>query len=126
MLALAAERVPVRTTKSPRRLVADQGGVFNPQQQFPVRWPAEPVVARAYLDQLERGGRLSDALAADLADAIDRSAARLEGAASDEDLATALESLATALADGAPGDDMAQRRRAALGETLTGIAARLR
>ncbi|MFW6087680.1 MAG: DUF305 domain-containing protein, partial [Myxococcota bacterium] len=24
---------------------ADQGGVFNPQQQFPVRWPAEPVVA---------------------------------------------------------------------------------
>ena len=34
--------------------VADQGGLFNPQQQYPVTWPAEPVVALAYLDQLIR------------------------------------------------------------------------
>ncbi|MFP4275934.1 MAG: DUF305 domain-containing protein [Wenzhouxiangella sp.] len=32
--------------------------VFNPQQQFRVRWPAETAVARAYLDQLERGRHL--------------------------------------------------------------------
>ena len=33
---------------------------FNPQQQFRAEWPAVPVVARAYLDQLARGGQLSD------------------------------------------------------------------
>ena len=34
--------------------MADQGEVFNPQQQYPVTWPAEPVIALAYLDQLIR------------------------------------------------------------------------
>jgi uncharacterized protein (DUF305 family) len=34
--------------------LAEQGGVFNPQQQFPVTWPAHPSVALAYVDQLER------------------------------------------------------------------------
>ena len=106
--------------------LADQGGVFNPQQQFRVRWPAEPVVARAYLDQLERGEALSESLAADLAAALDRSAARLEDGARDEDLAAGLESLAAALEDEDRGDTVTQKRRAALGETLSGIAARLR
>ena len=34
---------------------ANQGGLFNPQQQFPVTWPAEPTVSLAYLDQWLRG-----------------------------------------------------------------------
>ena len=34
--------------------LADQGTVFNPQQQFPVSWPVAPVVSMAYLDQLVR------------------------------------------------------------------------
>ena len=34
--------------------LAEQGGIFNPQQQFPVTWPAHPSVALAYVDQLER------------------------------------------------------------------------
>ena len=34
--------------------LADQGAVFNPQQQFPVSWPVAPVVSMAYLDQLVR------------------------------------------------------------------------
>ncbi|HXG99694.1 MAG TPA: DUF305 domain-containing protein [Sphingomicrobium sp.] len=42
--------------------LADQGDTFNPQQQNPVRWPAEPIVARAYMDQLRRQGALSFAL----------------------------------------------------------------
>ncbi|MDT0594964.1 DUF305 domain-containing protein [Glaciecola petra] len=41
--------------------MADMGDTFNPQQQFPVSWPANPVVARAYLDQLARHNALSDA-----------------------------------------------------------------
>ena len=36
--------------------LADYGGRFNPQQQLPVSWPAHPVVALAYLDQLQRQG----------------------------------------------------------------------
>jgi RimJ/RimL family protein N-acetyltransferase len=31
--------------------MANQGGLFNPQQQFPVTWPPEPTVSLAYLDQ---------------------------------------------------------------------------
>ncbi len=105
--------------------VADQGGLFNPQQQFRVRWPAEPVVARAYLDQLARGEELSEALAVSLAEALDRSAAQLEDGARDEDLAVGLESLAAALEEEGSGD-IARMRRAALGETVRGIAKRLR
>jgi len=105
--------------------VADQGGVFNPQQQFPVVWPAEPVVARAYLDQLERGEALSESVVTELAAALDRSASQLEGGARDEDLAAGLESLAAALEEGS-GDAIANKRQAALVETLGGIAARLR
>ncbi|MGB0514253.1 MAG: DUF305 domain-containing protein, partial [Wenzhouxiangellaceae bacterium] len=33
---------------------AQYGGVFNPQQQFPVTWPATPTVARALGQQLRR------------------------------------------------------------------------
>ncbi len=106
--------------------LAEQGGVFNPQQQFRVRWPAEPVVARAYVDQLGRGEGLSEPLAAGLAEALDLSAARLEEGARDADLAARLESLAAALAEEDGGDSIADKRRTALGETLSGIAARLR
>ena len=35
--------------------MANQGGLFNPQQQFPVTWPSEPTVSVAYLDQWLRG-----------------------------------------------------------------------
>ncbi len=106
--------------------VADYGGMFNPQQQFRVDWPDEPVVARAYLDQLERDEGLSESLAADLAEALDRSAVQLRGGARDEDLAGGLQSLAAALAEEGKGDAVAKQRRAALGETLRGIGSRLR
>tara|TARA_E500000178_G_scaffold110832_1_gene110601 strand:- start:6400 stop:8913 length:2514 start_codon:yes stop_codon:yes gene_type:complete len=36
--------------------LADQGAIFNPQQQLPVSWPMNPKVALAYLDQLARSG----------------------------------------------------------------------
>ncbi len=102
-----------------------QQSVFNPQQQFPVTWPAEPVIARAYLDQLQRSKGLDKSMAAKLTKALDQSAKRLEAGASDANLASKLEALAAALEDG-DGDATAQRRRTGLGETLGGIAARLR
>jgi uncharacterized protein (DUF305 family) len=106
--------------------LGDEGGVFNPQQQFRVDWPAEPVVAQAYLDQFARDGGLSEKLAADIAAALDRSAARLETGAGDKKLAASLESLAATLAQDGGGDAVAGRRRNGLAETLGGIASRLR
>jgi hypothetical protein len=105
--------------------VADQGVRFNPQQQFRVTWPAEPVVARAYLDQLERSRALPASTAAELTAALDRAAARLGNGARDEQLAARLESLAAAL-DGADGNAVTTKRRTGLAGTMNGIAARLR
>jgi len=90
-----------------------------------VTWPAEPVVARAYIDQLERSDSLSASAMSDLNAALDSSASRLEEGASDETLAAQLESLAAGL-DSDGGNAITNKRQAALAETLDGIAARLR
>ena len=105
--------------------VADQGGVFNPQQQFRVDWPVAPVVARAYVDQLERGKVLSATLVADVRAALDRADSQLENGARDKSLAAKLKSLAKDLSKGG-GDATTMKRRSALAETLNGIANRLR
>ncbi|RLA31169.1 MAG: DUF305 domain-containing protein [Gammaproteobacteria bacterium] len=105
--------------------VANQGERFNPQQQFQVTWPAEPVVAGAYIDQLQRSNGLSSSLVADLNTALERSAAQLGNGASDKDLADSLEKLSMGLGE-TGGDATSTKRRAALAETLRAIAARLR
>lgn len=105
--------------------VADQGGLLNPQQQFRVTWPAEPVVARAYIDQLERSQALSQSLIAELREALDRADSKLEENASDPDLATRLESFVKDLNQDS-GDAVTQKRKAELTGTLNGIAAKLR
>jgi len=107
-------------------LLADQGGRFNPQQQFPVTWPAEPVVARAYVDQLSRGPATVPALTlAEIDAALDRAATRLEAGSSDRRLAAQLQSLANGLASPGAGNAAVQKRKAGLAQTLSGIAARL-
>ena len=103
---------------------ADQGELFNPQQQFKVTWPAEPVIARAYIDQLERSEALSDSLMADLNAALDRSESPLAGGGRDAEVATSLKSLATAVGEGG-GNAITIKRRNALADTLIGIADRL-
>lgn len=105
--------------------LADMGGVFNPQQQFRVRWPDEPVVAKAYLDQLGRDDALKAGLAREIVAALDRSAVRLASGTSDARLAANLDSLAATVAI-AGGEGPAASRVAALAETLRGIAGRLR
>ena len=105
--------------------VASQDGAFNPQQQLSFDWPAEPVVARAYLDQLARNDALDATAKADFNAALDLAAAALQDGVSDAALATRLESLAASVGTGA-GGDIATKRRTGLAETLFGIAARLR
>lgn len=104
--------------------LADQGPVFNPQDQHPVKWPAEPAVARAYLDQLARADALSAAQMKDLKDALDSADAALKKGGSDKAVSDRLKSLASGLK--ASGDDAAKKRIAGLSETLNGISARLR
>ena len=105
--------------------IADQGGVFNPQQQFPVTWPAEPVVARAYVDQLQREDALQASFVTDVATALDRSALQLQAGARDKKLSSSLVSLAKSLPNDS-GNTSTRQRRTALANTLKGIAARLR
>ena len=102
-------------------LLADQGERFNPQQQFAVTWPADPVVARAYMDQLERDDALSASLAAELSAALEQA----ESGSRDRKLSRELKSLAKAL-NKEGGDGVTAKRRAGLAGTLNGIAAGLR
>jgi hypothetical protein len=106
--------------------LAESGGVFNPQQQFRLGWPAEPVVARAYLDQLGRTEALAGQLATDLSEALDRAEERFASGSPDPALAGRLESLAGTLIGEEPGDEPERSRREGLAGTLGGIAIRLR
>ncbi len=90
-----------------------QNGTFNPQQQYPVRWPDSPAVARAYLDQMQRMEPQPEAMLAPYLAALDAAEAGDAGAAS------ALDRLADDLSE-APGVNVK------LAETMRGIAEGLR
>ena len=103
------------------------GERFNPQQQFSITWRHEPVVAHAYLDQLERDGALGAPRITALRTALEETPPELAGDRSDASLAESLSGLADGLADDLVRLEGMDRRRAlALVETLEGIAARLR
>ena len=105
--------------------IANQTEVFNPQQQLRVTWPAEPVVARAYIDQLQRSQALSDKLVSDITTVLNRSAVILESEAKNNDIAKQLESIAANLTLDS-GNAIVEKQRDSLRQTLKGIAARLR
>jgi hypothetical protein len=104
--------------------LADQGRLFNPQQQFPVTWPAEPVVARAYVDQLRRGSDVPATTLDEISGTLDLAASRLDGNASDAGLSQRLEALARSVG-ASSSDAITQKRTKGLAETLSGLAARL-
>ena len=101
--------------------LASTGQAFNPQQQYPVRWPAEPVVARAYMDQLRRAGQLDPAVDARLGRGAGAGPAPLERGAKAKPLAGELRGLANAV-KAAPNE---ASRRDALSDVLREIAGRL-
>ena len=101
--------------------LANPGQTFNPQQQYPVVWPAEPVVARAYMDQLRRAGQLDPAVDARLGAALAQAQAPLDARAKMKPLAGELRGLANAV-KAAPDEAV---RRDALSDVLTEIAGRL-
>lgn len=102
--------------------------LHNPQQQQQIDWPAEPVVARAFMDQLRRDDALPAAQDQALSAALDRAATVLEdGNGQDAAGAEQLETLAIALAGSAASSEgNTQKRYAGLASTVRDIAARLR
>ena len=86
-----------------------------------MRWPAEPVVARAYMDQLRRAGQLDQAVDARLGAALAAAQAPLDARAEVKPLAAELRGLASAV-KAAPNEPA---RRDALGDVLKEIADRL-
>ncbi|MEM6820273.1 MAG: DUF305 domain-containing protein [Pseudomonadota bacterium] len=104
--------------------LANQGAIFNPQQQLPVSWPAEPVVARAYIDQLQR----DDALPAALAQRLELQLARVETALSNDSKERNLAKLlkrTTREINELELSGQQSRRQEALSRTLRDIADRL-
>lgn len=104
--------------------MADEGGTVNPQQQFPVKWPAHPVVARAYLDQLARDNAMPAEMMGRITAVLDQATPLVESNGKDAAVAQQLQALAGEIrATG--GTDATAKRMAGLKETLSGIAAQL-
>ena len=99
-------------------------GIVNAQTQQIVKWPAVPVVARAYMDQLQRENRLSANQASELSAALERAEALLAGNNGNRrNTVRALNTLADDFSEAA-GDfnGISGVRYASLAETLEGIA----
>lgn len=99
-------------------------GIVNAQTQQIIEWPAVPVVARAYLDQLQRDNTIDAGQASELDDALSSAETLLAGGNGNRrSTARTLNSLADDFADAA-GDftGIAGVRYTSLAETLEGIA----
>jgi uncharacterized protein (DUF305 family) len=101
--------------------------VFNPQQQRRVEWPAVPVVARAYLDQIQRSRALAPERVAAVIAALDRAEDVRAGRTPAGDIAARLEAIASDLSAGPAGADGIDRSRTeALADTLREVSRGLR
>ena len=103
--------------------MAQQGRTVNPQQQYPVTWPAHPVVARAYMDQLARTNALPEATKSRLSGVLDAATPLVDGNRKSAAVAKDLRAAATALDSSSAGENT--QRIAALRDTLTRIADRI-
>ena len=102
--------------------------IVNAQTQRRHTWPAEPVVARAYLDQLRRSDVIPAGQAEALTSALDRAADLLaSGTANDATVAAQLDTLAATLGrEGAEQSGATRTRFVALATTVESLADRLR
>ena len=106
--------------------LASRGG-FNAQQQRRIDWPASPVVARTYLDQLSRSRAIRPERARTLTSALDRAEAVSSEKRKDEDVSRRLDTIAGELeSDRAAASGRDQARLQSLAETVKGIARSLR
>ncbi|MEM9401196.1 MAG: DUF305 domain-containing protein [Pseudomonadota bacterium] len=91
-------------------------GIFNPQQQMGLEWPAHPTVAMAYIDQLKRTDGADKDLINELETTLGKVKGVMENGGVDRSLARDVNRLAR----------KARRVNEALAETLEGIGDTLR
>lgn len=97
---------------------ANQGELFNPQQQFEVTWDAgDPAVALAHIDQLDRSDAVSERTLSTIRRAVEQASKAINAGQSNRRAANRL----TKLADELTVDPEA----AALKDALSAMAARL-
>jgi hypothetical protein len=104
-----------------------RSGEFNPQEQEKIAWPAGGVVARAYLDQLNRSHGIQPERARAVKTALDRADGQHAGDKNAVAAAGQLDALAAQLetdAAASSGRDAARLR--ALAATIKGATAKLR
>ncbi|HEX3703174.1 MAG TPA: hypothetical protein VHU82_07585 [Vicinamibacterales bacterium] len=104
-----------------------RSGEFNPQEQQKISWPAGVVVARAYLDQLNRSHGIQADRARALKTALDRADGARPGNKNTAEIAGQLDALAGQIetdAAASTGRDAARLR--ALAATIKGATAKLR
>jgi len=101
-------------------------GTLNAQTQTVIRWPAEPAVARAYLDQLIRDGDIDGTQLELVTIALDRAEQLLDSGAASPMVATQLRELVQTLEfESETRQGMSAMRFAELANTIGGIAERL-
>ena len=103
-------------------------GIVNAQTQKIIVWPDVPVVARAYLDQLQRDNNIPSNSAIELNAALDTAQSLLDGGnGNSRRAANALEDLAENLAEEAGSySGITRTRYQGLASTLNGIAENIR
>ncbi|MCH7672399.1 MAG: DUF305 domain-containing protein [Proteobacteria bacterium] len=103
-------------------------GIVNAQTQKIIVWPDVPVVARAYLDQLQRDNNIASNSAIELNAALDTAQSLLDGGnGNSRRAANALEDLAESFSDVAGSyRGITRTRYQGLASTLNGIAENIR
>lgn len=103
------------------------GDIVNAQQQARHVWPSEPVVARAYIDQLVRSDVISDSRLSEVQAALDAAEQSLNSGRSDRRTSRSLNSLSETFAsEGAQRSGATRKRYVELAATMEGLAQRLR
>ena len=95
--------------------------LFNPQQQIPMTWPAKPVIARAYIDQLMRDEVLEEDTTKIILERLEQVDAAMKRGGSNNRLAKQINSLQLPLED-LKIDLMTRHRLKKLDSTLKNIA----
>lgn len=102
-------------------------GTVNAQTQEKVTWPAVPVVARAYQDQLLRDGEIDAAQSRELTQVLDRAERLLDADNSNRNASRELSDLAAQFEEeGESRRGLARKRYLELAATVSGIAEAVR
>ena len=97
---------------------------FNPQQQIPMSWPASPIVARVYIDQLFKDGAINAKTAKRVIDIVDVAELAM-ASGGDKNLSRRMMAMKI-LATGKNSNNTDRERLKALRSMIQGLAKELR